>query len=156
MRPVFAVPVLLLATAVFAAPARAGDPLNFEDAALHSVQFVDKAEGWVVGDDGVIWHTIDAGATWERVPSGVRASLRSVCFVNPYFGWIAGREELPDGGSAGVLLYTQDAGVSWKRVLPNVLPGLNVVRFADEKTGFLAGDGSDQRPSGVFITADGG
>jgi photosystem II stability/assembly factor-like uncharacterized protein len=156
MRPVLAAPVLLLATAVFAAPARAGDLRNFEDAALHAVQFVDKAEGWAVGDDGVIWHTIDAGATWERVPSGVRASLRSVCFVNPYFGWIAGREELPEGGSAGVLLYTQDGGVAWKRVLLNATPGLNVVRFADAKTGFLAGDGSDQHPSGLFVTADAG
>ena len=84
MRPVFAMPALLLAASVLAAPARAGDLRNFEDAALHAVQFVDKSEGWAVGDDGVVWHTIDAGKAWERVPSGVRASLRSVCFVNPY------------------------------------------------------------------------
>jgi photosystem II stability/assembly factor-like uncharacterized protein len=31
-----------------------------------------------------------------------------------------------------------------------------VVRFADEKTGYLAGDGSDQHPSGVFVTTDAG
>ena len=90
------------------------------------------------------------------MPSGVRASLRSVCFINPYFGWIAGREELPDGGSTGVLLCTQDGGVTWKRVLVNALPGLNAVRFADDKTGYLAGDGSEHYPSGLFVTTDGG
>ena len=156
MRPVSAMPALLLAAAVLAAPARAGDLRNYDDAALHAVQFVDDSEGWAVGDDGVIWHTIDAGKAWERVSSGVRASLRSVCFVNPYFGWIAGREELPDGGSNGVLLCTQDGGVTWRRVLVNALPGLNAVRFADDKTGYLAGDGSDHYPSGLFVTTDGG
>jgi photosystem II stability/assembly factor-like uncharacterized protein len=156
MRPVSAIPLLLFAVSVLAIPARAGEPRNFEDAALHAVQFVDKVEGWAVGDDGVVWHTIDAGKVWERVPSGVRASLRSVCFVNPYFGWIAGREELAEGGSAGVLLCTQDGGLTWKRVLANTLPGLNAVRFADDKTGYLLGDGSDQYPSGLFVTSDGG
>ncbi len=156
MRPVSAILIILFAATVFVSPVRAGELRNFEDAALHAVQFVDKAEGWAVGDDGVVWHTIDAGKVWERVPSGVRASLRSVCFLNPYFGWIAGREELAEGGSAGVLLCTQDGGVSWKRVLANTLPGLNAVRFADEKTGYLLGDGSDQYPSGLFTTSDGG
>ena len=134
-------------------PARLRHP---EDAALHAVQFVDASEGWAVGDEGVIWHTIDAGKEWELVPSHVRASLRSVCFLNPYLGWVAGRDELPDGQSAGVLLFTADGGVTWKRVLLNALPGLNVVRFADEKTGYLAGDGSDQHPSGLFVTTDSG
>ncbi|HVS37389.1 MAG TPA: YCF48-related protein [Gemmataceae bacterium] len=155
MRPVFATPALLLA-AVLATPAHAGELRNYDDAALHAVQFVDDSEGWAVGDDGVIWHSIDAGKVWERIPSNVRASLRSVCFVNPYFGWIAGREELPDGATSGVLLCTQDGGVHWRRVLVNALPGLNAVRFADDKTGYLLGDGSDHYPSGVFTTTDAG
>src|SRR5262249_22412426 len=72
-------------------------------------------------------------------------------------GWVAGREELPQGGgSVGVLLYTRDGGISWQRVLFNALPGLNVVRFVDEKTGFVVGDGADQYPTGVFMTLDGG
>jgi photosystem II stability/assembly factor-like uncharacterized protein len=146
----------LLAAAALAAPARAGDLRYFEDAALHAVQFVDANEGWAVGDEGVIWHSIDGGAHWERQPSGVRGSLRSLHFLNPYTGWVAGREELPGGRSAGVLLYTDDGGLHWQRVLLGALPGLNVVRFVDEKTGYAAGDGADLYPSGVFATADSG
>ena len=59
----------------------------------------------------MIWSTID-GKTWERQPSGVKASLRSVHFVSPYVGWVAGREELPGGGAAGVVLYTRDGGLN--------------------------------------------
>ena len=39
---------------------------------------------------------------------------------------------------------------------PTPCPGLNHVRFLDNKTGFVVGDGTDQFPTGVFITADSG
>ena len=81
---------------------------SVNDAALHGVQFMDDGqEGWAVGDEGVIWHTIDGGKLWERQKSGVQASLRCVHFISPEIGWAAGREELPlGGGSAGVILVT--------------------------------------------------
>jgi photosystem II stability/assembly factor-like uncharacterized protein len=136
---------------------RAAEPRYFNDAALHAIQFVDGQEGWAVGDEGCVWHTIDGGRNWERQPTGVRASLCSVHFLNPYTGWVAGREELPHGaGSAGVLLFTQDGGLRWQRAGLHVLPGLNQVRFLDNETGFVAGDGTDQYPSGLYATADNG
>src|SRR5947209_10394511 len=146
----------LIAIALCSGSALAAPPANFEDAALRTVQFVDREEGWAVGDEGVVWHTIDGGKTWERQPSGVRAALRSLHFLNPYTGWVAGREELPGGGSTGVLLYTQDGGLRWQRLLVNTLPGLNHVRFVDDKVGYLAGNGAGQYPTGVFRTADSG
>jgi photosystem II stability/assembly factor-like uncharacterized protein len=154
MRPFFAA---LLASVALAPAARAGNAPAFDDAPLHAVQFVDRNEGWAVGDDGVVWHTIDGGTNWERQPTGVRASLRSVHFLNPYTGWIAGREELPNGGgSNGVLLFTKDGGLNWQLVTMNSLPGLHRVRFLDNRTGYAIGDGCDQYPSGVFATADAG
>src|SRR5262245_58683459 len=154
MRPFFAA---LLAGVALAPAARAGDAPAYDDAPLHAVQFVDRNEGWAVGDDGVVWHSIDGGANWERQPTGVRASLRSVHFLNPYTGWIAGREDLPNGGgSNGVLLFTKDGGLKWQLVTLNSLPGLHRVRFLDSKTGYVIGDGCDQFPSGVFKTVDAG
>src|SRR5258708_11441596 len=147
----------LVLSALFATAACGVDLRNFNDAALHAVQFVDGNEGWAVGDDGVVWHTIDGGKDWERQPTGVRSSLRSVHFLNPFTGWIAGREELPHGqGSVGVLLFTQDGGLTWRRATLNALPGLNVVRFVDNKIGFVAGDGTAQFPTGVFTTTHDG
>src|SRR5262245_59930912 len=154
MRPACAA---LLATALLPAALAAADLRHFDDAALRAVQFVDRNEGWDVGADGAVWHSIDGGRTWERQPTGVRASLRGLHFLNPYTGWVVGREELPhDGGSVGVLLFTSDGGLSWRRSAANALPGLNRVQFLDEKTGFVVGDGTDPFPSGVFKTADGG
>jgi photosystem II stability/assembly factor-like uncharacterized protein/tetratricopeptide (TPR) repeat protein len=151
----FLAAVTLLVVSNGAVPA--ADLRNFDDAALHAVQFVDEDEGWTVGDDGVIWHTIDGGQNWERQPTGLRASLRSLHFLNPYVGWVVGREELPHAqGSVGVLLYTRDGGLHWRQLGVNAFPGLNHVRFADENNGFLVGDGNDQYPTGIFRTVDGG
>lgn len=127
------------------------------DAPLHSVQFVDLREGWAAGADGVVWHTVDGGKSWERQPTGTRATLRAVHFVTPYTGWAVGRDEQPAGQeSNGVVLITTDGGLKWTRLNDRSLPGLQVVRFFDEATGIVAGDGSDLSPAGVFVTKDGG
>ena len=128
-----------------------------EDAALRAVHFVDGREGWAVGDEGGIWHSIDGGQSWEQQTSGVRGSLRSVTFLNPYIGWVAGREEMNNGqGSVGLLLFTRDGGEKWQRILHNSLTGLNQVKFLDSKTGFVVGDGTDLFATGIFKTQDGG
>ncbi|MFO0801513.1 MAG: YCF48-related protein [Gemmataceae bacterium] len=150
----FGLSLVLLAACgtAFAQPA-----IPFADAGLHAIQFIDKDEGWAAGDDGVIWHSIDGGKTWERQKSGTRASLRSIHFQTPYAGWVVGRLDTPNNGpSVGVMLKTADGGLTWEEVGTNVLPGLHFVRFIDEKNGFVCGDGSDSFPGGMFSTADGG
>ena len=148
--------VCFVAIAIAPLAVRAADLRFVDDATLRAVQFIDAKEGWAVGDEGVVWHTIDGGQTWERQPTDVRASLRSVCFLDPYTGWAVGRQELPGGRSVGVVLFTRDGGVAWKRLLVNALPGLNQVRFLNPKVGFLLADGAEQFPAGLFKTSDGG
>ena len=151
--------VLILTAALLIAPTAfaAGPQRHHADAPLRALQFVDANEGWSVGDEGAIWHTIDGGTTWERQSSGVTGSLQAVSFVNPFTGWAVGREELPNGGgSSGVILITSDGGLKWTRVAQHVLPGLHAVKFFDGKNGIVAGEGSDALPSGVFTTSDGG
>src|SRR4051812_47677340 len=147
----------LAALLTFVPLAPAADTRALEDAPLYAMQFVDRQEGWAAGGDGVVWHTIDSGKHWERQPTGTRAALRAVHFLNPYTGWAVGREELPhNGGSVGVILRTDDGGLKWTRQPGAQLPGLTCVRFFDERTGVVAGDGSDSQPSGLFATRDGG
>jgi photosystem II stability/assembly factor-like uncharacterized protein len=126
------------------------------DAAIRALQFVDEREGWAVGDDGAIWHSIDGGLTWEPQSSGVRASLRAVHFLTPYTGWIVGRVELPGGTSRGVVLATTDGGLKWNLLSTSAVPGLNCVQFFSQRNGVAAGDGSDAFPTGLFTTLDGG
>ncbi len=148
-----------LATVIFlfAAGLAPALPPNFEDAPLRAITFADAREGWAVGDEGVIWHTVDAGTNWERQASGTRASLRAVQFLTPYTGFVVGRTELPNrAGSAGVLLSTADGGVTWTEVTSTLLPGLNGLKFDDDKNGVVAGDQSEAYPTSAFRTKDGG
>src|SRR5437763_7560815 len=106
---------LLAGLLLLPTPSRSvADSYHPADAALHGVHFHDTKEGWVVGDDGVIRHTIDGGKTWEPQASTTRASLRGVHFLDESVGWVVGREERPFGGSVGVVLFTRDGGIRWQ------------------------------------------
>src|SRR5438132_611793 len=98
MRPICKLGAAVLLVAAALTPVHAADLRYFDDAALHAVQFIEEEgqtrEGWAVGDDGVVWHSTDGGKNWERQPTGTRASLRSLHFLTPLHGWVAGREEL--------------------------------------------------------------
>src|SRR5438270_12319487 len=131
MRPALLTLIVLF---LFQAGATAAPPRNYDDAPLRAVRFVDKNEGWAVGDHGCVWHTIDGGKNWERQPTGTTASLRGVQFLTPYIGFVVGRTELPHGaGSAGVVLSTADGGATWTELTSSLLPGLNALHVADEK-----------------------
>src|SRR5262245_720395 len=152
MRWLLAVLLILSARTLYA-----GELHHPEDASLHGVFFFDAKEGWAVGDDGVIRHTIDGGKTWEDQRSTTNASLRGVHFLDESTGWAVGREERPfGGGSVGVVLFTRDGGVRWQRLMDNALPGLNAVRFTDRRTGLLMSDGQEPFTSGLLRTEDGG
>jgi photosystem II stability/assembly factor-like uncharacterized protein len=136
--------------------ARGGASAFYEDATLYGVHFVDADEGWAVGDEGVIWHTVDGGQHWERQKSGTRASLRGVHFLTPYTGWIVGRREEFGLGPVGVVLHTRDGGWHWEELCWNQLPPLHGVRFFDERHGVAWGDGNPAFSTGLFQTDDGG
>ncbi len=149
--------VLIVFFAFSTTPSQAQSPNSyFEDAAIRALHFVDSKEGWAVGDEGVVWHTINGGKDWERQPTGTRASLKSIHFLSPYFGWVVGTEYHPTLDSVGVILFTRDGGIKWTKVLHNSMPGLNFVKFLDNKIGILAGDATEAYPAGFFFTTDGG
>ena len=150
MRPIQTVLGLLL----LAGPIVASPP-NTDDAPLNSVYFVDSIEGWAVGADGLILHSIDGGKNWERQPSGSTAQLNDIYFATPYIGWVAGEIALDsDIGTGGVILATANGGANWFELSRNRLPGLSAVQFKDVKTGIVTTKGE---PQGVLhATTDGG
>lgn len=127
------------------------------DAPLYSMYMVDAREGWAVGDDGLILHTLDGWESFETQRSGVRASLRSVHFVDAYLGFAVGVEVLPYGrGTGGVMLGTRDGGVTWTKMIQRELPGLHAVKFVDAELGYAFGDTNGGNPGGMFRTENGG
>lgn len=102
---------------------------------LHSIFFFDALNGWVVGDGGVIYRTINGGAAWTQfLPPPVATALRSVYFIDAQHGWIVG-----DGG---VILTTSDGGANnWSSQNSGVLGALTGIKFVDQNVGFAVGAG---------------
>jgi photosystem II stability/assembly factor-like uncharacterized protein len=107
-----------------------------------AVTFTDAIHGWIVGADGCVFASSNAGDSWTPQTSGTTGLLEDVVFTDALTGWIVGAD--------GLLLQTADGGATWtSRTLGTTL-GLHAVAFAGS-TGLLVGD------SGViFRTIDGG
>jgi photosystem II stability/assembly factor-like uncharacterized protein len=73
---------------------------------LRAVCFVDRNNGWAVGDSGTILRTSNGGTTWLAQPSGTDARLRDVSFVDPSHGVVVGD---------GTALYTTNGGTVWSK-----------------------------------------
>lgn len=144
-------------TSLWSACGDAADVRTFDDASLHAVQFLDAHEGWAVGDQGTVWHTMDGGVVWERQPTGTRATLTCIFMHDFQAGYVGGREGLPfNPGSVGVLLFTRNGGGQWAPLSRQPLSGVHAMRFFDGEHGWLLGEATDQHPTGVYFTTNGG
>jgi photosystem II stability/assembly factor-like uncharacterized protein len=104
---------------------------------LHGVHFVRPWEGWIVGAQGTILHTLDAGATWEAQSSfSTGYTLNAVAFATITTGIVV--------GSAGRILRTTNAGTTWTPLVgvdTDGGRGLNDVYFQDGNRGWIVGNG---------------
>jgi len=100
---------------------------------LWSVHFVNRNDGWAVGEGGVIQQTQDSGNTWSPKASGTTDALYGVHFASATKGWA--------GGADGLILTTQDAGNTWTPQTSGVNVALNAVQFVDALTGWIVGNG---------------
>jgi photosystem II stability/assembly factor-like uncharacterized protein len=74
---------------------------------LNDIFFIDEQTGWIVGEEGSIFHTQNAGKTWMKQKSKSSRDLFAVYFKNKQEGWITGLN--------GLLLHTRDGGRTWNR-----------------------------------------
>ena len=122
---------------------------------LESIYFVDTNNGWVVGDDGFIANTTDAGINWNTQRSGrTKEDLESVYFVNSNIGWAVG---IDWNNSSNVILKTENGGISWIDQSCGGTNSLHSVFFIDENNGWAVGDGYYGNSEGkIFKTTNGG
>ena len=64
--------------------------LNHPGHGGRGIEFVDPTFGWVVGQNGLILGTVDAGITWFKEESGVPYDLLEIRFPDPYHGYAVG------------------------------------------------------------------
>jgi photosystem II stability/assembly factor-like uncharacterized protein len=147
--------VLALLTLALVGVIRAGEE-SHADASLRSITFLDAQEGWAAGDEGVIWHTLNGGKTWSREKSGTPLTITSIQVMADGRGWFGTRESLVSNPGSRGQLFATEAGLTWKPLPSAFLPGVRRIVMTDPDNGWLVGETSDQHPSGLFFTADGG
>jgi len=108
---------------------------------IFAVHFLDRRNGWVVGDGGVILSSKDGGKTWKQLITAWENSFNDVTFVGKR-GWIV--------GDRGIILHTEDGGDVWERQESHCQASLMAVDFIDGKRGVAIGQQM------VLWTEDGG
>jgi photosystem II stability/assembly factor-like uncharacterized protein len=98
---------------------------------LKTVAFVGL-EGYVAGNDGAIFHTVDGGNSWESQTWRTPLTFWKASFIAADSGWIC--------GSRGSVLRTSDGGATWDSLgFPN-LNFLYGVKFVNRDVGWVCGD----------------
>jgi len=82
---------------------------------------VDQSNGWVAGENGLIYHTTDSGKTWQKqecteiIPMVDKTqwetptpSLYSIWFSDALHGWASGMD--------ATIIATEDGGTTWKKI----------------------------------------
>jgi photosystem II stability/assembly factor-like uncharacterized protein len=75
---------------------------------LRAIACRGDREAWVVGDDGTLLATGDAGVTWRAVDSGVKSALRAVALPARNYVFVAGDQ--------GVLRLSRSGGLDWQTI----------------------------------------
>jgi photosystem II stability/assembly factor-like uncharacterized protein len=97
-----------------------------------SVFMTSSSEAWTVnGFDDRLYHTLDAGKTWEVPPLGSRSLMKDIQFTTPAAGWCV--------GSSGKILHTGDGGKSWQAQNSKIESTLYTLSFVNDSTGWVAG-----------------
>lgn len=112
---------------------------------MNTINFVTPALGYMGGDDGVIYKTIDSGKTWASVTNlksyGDGNEIYSMHFFSKDSGFAV--------GGKGRIQQTADGGVTWKDYSPTYA-NFTAIHFPTNTTGYAT------TTNNVFKTNDGG
>jgi photosystem II stability/assembly factor-like uncharacterized protein len=138
----------------------------------YSAHFMDNGRGWVAGSaitranffsvpgGAILATTLNSGQSWAVQRVLEYDHLRSVFFIDPLNGWVAG-SDMHNDRAIGVVAKTSDGGKSWLPMLrldDYELSALHDIRFIDNKTGWAVGEAqiNGEVQGLVIATRDGG
>ncbi len=116
---------------------------------LNDVTFAAAADVFAVGDDGIVLHSTDSGATWAAQPTGTNADLQSVSFTSAEDGWACGLQST--AAAPGVILATTDGGTWVDKTPSGLTEKLSDASFVDAAHGWIG-----TRDGHVLKTTDAG
>lgn len=100
--------------------------------ALYSVKFIDRNHGWVVGMEGVLLSTEDAGKTWKDLGRLTEYAYYSIEVLGNK-AWVVGK--------AGNYILSQDGGKTFQSIRDVIKTRfwLHDVSFSSPKVGWVVG-----------------
>jgi photosystem II stability/assembly factor-like uncharacterized protein len=104
---------------------------EFSELDFRGSYFEDAENGWVVGDEKVLF-TSDGGDSWTEQTQVAGVELYGVDFVDSLRGWTVGDD--------GTILHTTDRGINWSSQTSNTSVRLRSVDFIDLLNGWATGD----------------
>ena len=119
------------------------DWYGFGTTILMDLEIVSHDSIWVIGLNGTLVSSTDAGSTWGAPSIPVRPAFYGMDFSGRFDGWVV--------GSAGTILRTTDGGVNWTLQTSPVTSVLYDVGFADNHLGIAVGAGGT-----IIRSSDGG
>jgi photosystem II stability/assembly factor-like uncharacterized protein len=96
---------------------------------LHDADFVDSNTGWIVGSNGTVLHTTNAGATWVQ-QNGLAGEFAVLDFFDHQHGATV---------SGHTIFSTQDGGETWSQQSSPDWEGLTSVTYADVRNVWAVG-----------------
>jgi photosystem II stability/assembly factor-like uncharacterized protein len=110
MKKILSVVIVCILTNIVFAQAVWGPPSSFGTSnylpnTMNDVYYTSSSDVWVVGNQGIILKSVDAGQTWTEIPSGVLTNLFGINFSSATNGIIV--------GDLGTVLSTVDGGATW-------------------------------------------
>lgn len=98
---------------------------------LNFISFVDTLNGFIVGENGIIFSSKDGGKNWIKQNSNVKERLNSIFCLNKKHCWIVGNK--------GTILSTINSGENWTNLSLKEDKWLTSVSFISKETGWIVG-----------------
>jgi photosystem II stability/assembly factor-like uncharacterized protein len=100
---------------------------------LYAVQFTDTLTGILVGGNGSIRKTTNAGTNWFALSSGTTQTLRNIYMLNGNTGFVI--------GGNGTIRKTTNGGVNWFALSAGTTSFLTSVHAVDQNIIYACGSG---------------
>ncbi len=88
---------------------------------LYSVHFINVDSGFVTGEAGTVFKTVDAGANWQDISIPQSTKLNDIYFFDADTGLVVGEN--------GTIFRTVDGGSNWNTIPNGVMDNLLSVDF---------------------------
>jgi len=128
----FTVAAALLAATAWPAAAADKAPVGDLRQNLFSSCFIGDQEGWMVGDLGRLYRTMDGGKTWEWRQSETKQSFVTIACPD--------KGHLFAAGQAGMIAESTDSGATWKLQKSGTDRQLLSIAFPTAQRGLAVGD----------------